>query len=307
MPAAPEIRNRNGGKRVTEILREMKTQHPAHADSHIAVCAEIEIQLQGEGGCSKPCRRRTCRPCRQKADFFPQGSRPVGKKHLFEKPLHKPEQPIFHLFFLYLPAVQFLIHRGKTDNRPCHQLGKHGHIGEVGEIIFLRLHLFPVQINAVAHCLEGVKADPHGKPQPKRGERSAGQRVDRLNQKIRIFEKSQYRKIYHHGTAEEKTTPSRRRTIPGHKPCVAVIHTGCKQHQQNIHRLSPRIKNKAENEQNFVFPGKRNRIIQKQAKRQEEKQKRDTAENHCLLRPSYIPVRMTRIISSAFSEITRYT
>ena len=157
MPAPPEIRDRHGRKRITEVFRKMKAQHPSHTNGHIAVGAEIKIQLQSKGRRPEPGRRGRNLDGRKQTDFFPHGADLIGDKRLLEKPLHEPQDSLFRLFLFYLPAVQFLIYRGKTDNRPRHQLRKHGYISKVSEIILFHRHLPSVKINAVAHRLKGKK------------------------------------------------------------------------------------------------------------------------------------------------------
>ena len=225
MPAPPEIRDRHGRKRITEIFRKMKAQHPSHTNGHIAVGAEIKIQLQSKGRRPEPGRCGRNLDSRKQTDFFPHGTDLIGDKHLLEKPLHEPQDSLFRLFLFYLPAVQLLIYRGKTDNRPRHQLRKHGYISKVSEIILFHRHLSSVKINAVAHCLKGKKTDPHRKPQPKRGKRGAEYAVKRHNQEVRIFKKCQHRKVYHHRTAQKKTAPALRRSKPGHEPAITEIHS----------------------------------------------------------------------------------
>ena len=46
MPAAPEILDTHSGIRVSEVFFKHKAKHPAQTDGHIAVAAEIKINLE---------------------------------------------------------------------------------------------------------------------------------------------------------------------------------------------------------------------------------------------------------------------
>ena len=101
---------------------------------------------------------------------------------------------------------------------------EHGHIGKIGQIIFLHRHLPPVQINAVAHGLKGEKTDAYRKSQAKRPEPCVEKAVYRIDKEIRILKKSQHGKIDYYRTAEEQPPPSLCGSKPCHEPSIRVIH-----------------------------------------------------------------------------------
>ena len=286
MPSPPEIRDRNGAQRIVEILKEMEAQHSSHADRHVAVCAEIKIKLEGEkdrakprGQCSGGCGARGARQL-VGPDRLPERAHIVRDQDLLEQALQEPQHAEGEPVQVNGPLMQLLLYGPEADNRPCDELREHGNIGEIGEIVPLHRDIPPVQINGIAHGLECKKADADGKPDPRRLKVRVRQRVDGLNGKIRILKKAQHAQVDRRGNGE--TEPADPGTVVEfrHQTTVQIIHKGCKKHQKNTDRLTPGIKCQAEDQQYVIFHSERHRIIQDQACRQKEKQKRNAAEDH---------------------------
>lgn len=55
MPAAPEFFDGEGGVRMLKVFFEVEAKHPSQADCHIAVPAEIKINLHSICDCPNPC------------------------------------------------------------------------------------------------------------------------------------------------------------------------------------------------------------------------------------------------------------
>src|SRR6516225_3774826 len=54
MPAPPELGERLRGVGCVEILFQAKPEHACEADRHVGITCEIEIDLDGEAGETKP-------------------------------------------------------------------------------------------------------------------------------------------------------------------------------------------------------------------------------------------------------------
>ena len=54
VPAAPELGDAFGNVGIIEILEEVETKHPAHADGHIRIAAEVEVDLESIGNGDEP-------------------------------------------------------------------------------------------------------------------------------------------------------------------------------------------------------------------------------------------------------------
>ena len=111
MPASPEIRYGQRIQGIPEVLREMETKHPPHADSHVTVGAEIKIQLQCKSHRTQPGCGSRCLSRFQPPYFFPQRSCLIGDQHFFEQALQEAVKAVRHLRTPYFSAVQLLIHR----------------------------------------------------------------------------------------------------------------------------------------------------------------------------------------------------
>ena len=55
MPSSPEITDASTDIRIIKVLFEMESEHPAQTDRHIAVSAEVKINLQHIGNGTQPC------------------------------------------------------------------------------------------------------------------------------------------------------------------------------------------------------------------------------------------------------------
>ena len=141
---------------------------------------------------------------------------------------------------------------GVTDDRPGNQLGKQGDIGAKIDDVPLGLDLSTVYINGVGHGLEGVKGDANGQRQAQQGNIRMEEQVDVLNQKIAIFKKPQKSQVDDNGGDDGSLCPGRMAMLFNIE-AVGIIADCGKQHKQNIDRLSPGVKNQAEEEKRQVF------------------------------------------------------
>src|SRR3989442_14821612 len=54
VPAPPEVRDAVRAIRRVEVFHELKAEHPAEADGHVGVAAEIEIDLESVSNDAEP-------------------------------------------------------------------------------------------------------------------------------------------------------------------------------------------------------------------------------------------------------------
>ncbi len=58
MPAPPELLEARRAVRMGEVLRQLKSKHPPHADRHVGIAGKIEEYLDRKGGEAQPgCTR----------------------------------------------------------------------------------------------------------------------------------------------------------------------------------------------------------------------------------------------------------
>ena len=73
MPPAPELSDRAAQVGIIKVFKVMQTQHFAHADGHIAIRGEVQIDLQGKGQHSHPQSQRG--GCREGLEIDGDGRR----------------------------------------------------------------------------------------------------------------------------------------------------------------------------------------------------------------------------------------
>ncbi len=254
MPAPPEVRHGDCGQRVIKVLIIMKAEHVPHADRHIAVSAEVKIELQGKAERAEPGCRDTRIRSAQGADLLPQGTGLIGDQHFLEQARHEAQDTLLKSLQRESPVMQLFLNIGKAHDRAGHQLREHGHIGEIGRVAVFRFYLAAVQVDDITHRLEGIKTDADGKMDPGLRKLRAEQTVYGQDGKVCILEKSKYGQVDADTAAQKKSPPEPGRAKAFHQPSICVVERGRKKHQQNVQRFSPRVKNKAENKQNPIFP-----------------------------------------------------
>ena len=139
--------------------------------------------------------------------------------------------------------MKLLLNVGKAHDGTGNQLWKHGYVSEVRSIAVLRLHLAVVQIDDIAHRLKRIKADTDRQMDPGLRKLCSEQSVYGRNRKVGILEKGKYGQIDADAAAQKEGPPASGSAKALHQPPVCVVERSGEEHQQNVQRLSPRIKN----------------------------------------------------------------
>jgi len=153
---------------------------------HVAVAGEVKVDLEGIGRQAQP--RANGRQALRRQGLLPQLPDGVGQHDLFRR-AHGEAPDAGDEFLQVLPAALQLVRHGLiADDRARDQLGEQGHIGPKAHQIFLHRRVLTVDVNGIAHRLEGVEADPDGQGQPQNGqERGPRQRVHVPGNEIPVF------------------------------------------------------------------------------------------------------------------------
>ena len=199
MPSFPEINDVNGLVRRIEVDRDLDSKHPADPPGHVAVSAEIKIQLQriaqNDHHRIRPAKRR-------QAGIAEIHTRPesVRQQHLFCQTDDKKAKTPGNLLPLhrFLPqTVKLRQHLGMIDDRPRDQLRKEGHKQRICDERTV-LHLSLVRVHNKGNLLEGEKADPQRQQNPPQRRRRAKHRIDGRQEKIEILEIEQHAQVGRH-------------------------------------------------------------------------------------------------------------
>ena len=258
MPAPPELRDGAGFVGVVEVLQKPEAEQPPKADGHVGVAGEIEVDLERER--QRPQPRRDHGGRGHGGDLLPHGAHLVGQQHLLAQPDDKPLHTGAGVRQrLPVPVLQIVRHRLILDDGPGDELGEQRHIGAEVHDVPLGRHHTAVHVDGVAHGLERVERDADGQQQSQRGDGRAQQTVYIGNGEIRVLEEPQNTQIPHHGHDEHRLGPL---GLPhgaemADGQSVAVVEHRGKQHDKDIFRLAPAVKQQAEHQKQRIaqLPG----------------------------------------------------
>ena len=265
MPAPPEIGNTVGKKRIVEVFHKSEPQHPAKANSHVGVTGKVEIDLETVGDDTQPCRQyrgSSLRGC-----CLPQKTDVICQQYLFPDTAGKAFHTIGKEVSGAIPVLQLLRYRLVADDGTRNQLGKQCHIRAEIDDVFLGPCLAPVDVDGIAHGLKGVEADADRQRQIRLGERRAEQGIDRADQEVTVFEYAQQAKVYTN-RHQQRDLCSPLSPVPLCHLSAGVVQCGGKQHQHHIDRLTPCVKQQAEQKQCTVAPFLWDKEIRQQTQRQ---------------------------------------
>lgn len=173
MPPAPEVGHRYRGIGVIEILLVFKPHHESHADGHVRIAGEVKINLQRIRQHSDPRAGGTEHGNLRGKQAVAQGRAGVRNDDLFRQPHNKSIQPAINAVRRFHPVRQLLFNVRIADDGAGDELRKRAQINRHDKNVLLRRHLVPVDIDNVAHDLEGEKTDTNGKRDFRHGERRA--------------------------------------------------------------------------------------------------------------------------------------
>ncbi len=177
----------------------MESKHPPKTNCHIRISGKIKIHLKTICCNAKPCCKHGSIPRCHGTHRIPQHTNIVCKQYLLPETAHKLHHAGCKQVAVFLPRIKLLCNRFVLYNRTGNQLREQSHIRPERNNIALHLRLPAVNVHRVGHCLECVKGNSDRKCQMKQRNFTAKQGIHIPNQKIRIFKKSQKRKINNHG------------------------------------------------------------------------------------------------------------
>ena len=274
MPPPPELRHGGGGIGVVEVFRKVKAQHLPHADGHVGIAGEVEVDLEAEGRDAQPAADGRQRPGRLRCQLrVPQRADAVGQQHFFRKAHGEPPCPGGERRCRVRPVNQLRRNILIADDRPRHQLREHSHICAEGHHVPLGGRVLPVDINGVAHGLESEKGDADGQGQSQGRNGDTGNQGQVGGEEIPIFKKAQQSQIQQHALRHEPPGQLVPAAVLLHQQAVGIVDEDGQHHNADIDRLPPAVEHQTGQQQRQVPPPKGNVEVDRQCDRQKTEQK----------------------------------
>ena len=202
VPAPPEVARVQRDVRPVEVERDFIAQQQRRADGDVRIAGKIAVDLHRVA-----VDRRQHLPTGvhfgQRKHAVDQIDRQeIGDDHLLEQPGHnQPQRAAAFLLIQARLVVELRQQVGGAHDRPGDKLREEAHVQQVFVITVRRLQLAAIQVDDVAHHLEGVKADADGQdhvqPQPDRIEAEPLHRLGNVDQeKVGVFENRQNAEVH---------------------------------------------------------------------------------------------------------------
>ena len=137
-----------------------------------------------------------------------------------------------------------------------------------------------VDVDGVAHGLEGVEADADRQRQAQQGQGEPRKGVDVGSEEVPVFEEKEDGQVADHRRGHR--APGQAVPAPPalHQAAVGVVHGDGEEHDNDIDRLSPAVEKEAQQHQAQVPQFQGDGFIDGQRHRQVEKEKRQAGKNH---------------------------
>ena len=164
--------------------------------------------------------------------------------------------------------VQVRRHGLVLDNGARDQLGKHRDKGAEVDDVPLGRGVLAVDIDGVAHGLEGEEGNANGQghPQHRQADARDGGQVHR--QEVPVLEKAQKQQVEHHRLPHKPPGLFVIGPVLLHQQAMGVVDENGEEHDEDVDRLSPAVKHQAHRQQHQIPPLQRHQKIHQQRQRQ---------------------------------------
>ena len=283
MPPAPELLDGPGAVGVVEVFLEVKAKDPAQADGHVAVAAEVKVDLEGVGHCPQPGQPDIQAPRLQAKHGVGDAGGGVGQQQLFAQAQDEPPHPPGGVGEGGPPGMDFGGDVPVFDDGPRHQLGEQADVQQHLKEAAVLEGMVPVDVDDVGQPLEGEKGDAHRQHNGGHRQGRAQQQIEVLHQEAQVFIKGQGPQVHRHRQSQEQPAPPG----VGHQQPCQIIAQHRPHQQQQVKGVAERVKNQAGHHQQGVFaPDARHQPVQDADNRQEDAEKYNGTECH---RSAFLP------------------
>ena len=209
VPPAPELLDAVGDVRPAEIFREAEAEHPSEADRHVGVAGEIEIDLQRVADNAEPgVGGRELRQ-RHGEDLVRRACDDVGDQHLLREADDEAPNAAGEVVDRDDPPRELIRDVAVADDRPRDQLRKQQQVQRRMHRALLRRRIAAVDVHDVGDRMEREERDAdrqeHAWHVDARAAEDAEQRVDVLDEEVRVLEDAQHGQV--DGDREHQPAP----------------------------------------------------------------------------------------------------
>ena len=248
VPAAPKLGDGATYIWVVEVFVEMKAQTASHADGHVGITREIEVDLEGEGQNADPSAGGAQIVERTAEELVDDFRELVGEQYFFPESDEEAIGPFGEVGSADVAVADFFGHGAVAHNGTGHQLREHRHIEQQATETILRGCVFAVHVDEVRHGLEGVETDTDREGNAGSAHRDAPS-IEGVRDEIGIFERAECGEVAENAQNEEETWDG----TAVDRDANEVIEHHTAQHQKNIHRFSPSIEDEGEKDEDVVL------------------------------------------------------
>ena len=264
VPAAPEFGDSPGDVGIVEIFQIMQAQHVTHADGHVGVSGEVQIDVQTVGDDAQPgaCHRQLSQGLQIGCELgrigqhtvsqdqgISQCAAGVGQQALFGKTGAEPGNTLGPLGLSGCAAEQIVVDGLVADDGTGDALVEQSGIQQHVPVALLGLGILPVYVDDISQQLEGVEGNADGQ---RDAADEVRHRAEYGHDQSGILEIADHTDFDNRCHGDPKSLlvaafvfGNLQSAVPGNK---------CHEHQkQHILRFTPCIKNQGENQQHNVL------------------------------------------------------
>ena len=269
---------------MVEVLAEMEAEHPAEADGHVAVTAEIVVDLHQIRDGADPGGRDVQYLRTSAENGVRGGAHRVGDQDLLAQADGKAPQAGGDLLPVRGARIDLMRYIPVPDDGSGDQLGEEGDVQKDLRVVLLGRHLSAVYVDHVGQRLEREKRDADRQGYGGDPEREAGQGVQVGHEEPGVFEHRQDAQIDRDGRGEPRL-PALFFDQQGEN----VVEQGAGQHQEDVDGFPVGVEKQACCQQQAVLSfSVPDDGVQDQHRRQKDAQEHERTEYHTSL---YRPIR----------------
>ena len=279
MPAPPEFADAGRKIGIIEVFGEGEAEHGPEADGHVGITGKVIVDLQPVIERPQPGHGGAHPGGVQGEHLVRLGGKAVGQNDLFGKAVQKALRAEGKALGRHGAAAQLGLDVGVAHDGPRHQLGEKADVERQQKPVFLGLDAPAVEVDDIAHGLEGVKTDAQGQGDVPHGQHLPAQKPRQgVGGKAVIFIVAQQREVRrHHRRQHQRTAPAGE---GGEGQPAQIVQGDGGQHQKDVHRLAPGVKEKADRQQQGVFAPAGHKAVGHQHHRQKDPQKNKARKQH---------------------------